>query len=134
MSHGRVVCLCGRVVMQCRCPGPHQDTVKAGPCSCAIPGDGAKITTNVELRHKEHAAEVAAVERALGKGCGDFYCRACGCNQILINEILRLREELAETEVLVESVKAQRDGANNRIKYLEDLIREAAGKALGVGS
>jgi hypothetical protein len=36
------------------------------------------------------------LERAMGEGCGDYYCRYCACADILIDEILRLREELAK--------------------------------------
>jgi len=41
--------------------------------------------------------------------------------------------ELAEAELQIIALKAQRDGANNRVVYLERFIREAALKS-GVGS
>lgn len=34
MSHKRLVCICGKVLLQCRCPGPHEDEVCPNPCSC----------------------------------------------------------------------------------------------------
>lgn len=35
MHHKRLVCRCGKVLLQCRCPGPHKDEVSPNPCSCA---------------------------------------------------------------------------------------------------
>lgn len=133
MSHRRVICLCGRVIMQCRCPGPHQDTVKAGPCSCVLPEGGKRPAFTTAVVLPDQAKEAKAVEEALTNGCGDYYCSACSCADILCNEILRLREDIVEGDVLLGRLKERNLGAEARIKYLEDLIREAALKS-GVGS
>lgn len=34
MSHTQVVCICGKVLLQCRCPGPHDNVVSPQPCRC----------------------------------------------------------------------------------------------------
>ena len=103
--------------MQCRCPGPHEDTVKAGPCCC--PGD--KVELRVDLN-----------KPPLGRR--HFFCHcdtptrpevACPCDV----KMRELREELNEADVLILALRAQRDGANNRVKYLENLILECFGKS-----
>lgn len=39
-GHGRTVCTCGNVIAQCRCPGPHTDTVVNGCRKCGLNGQG----------------------------------------------------------------------------------------------
>jgi len=35
--HEEIVCVCGNVLLQCRCPGPHKKVMRPLPCICEKP-------------------------------------------------------------------------------------------------
>lgn len=123
-GHGRLICICGRVLASCRCPGPHVDKVSPNPCAC--PGDKVELRVDITKPPSfETAAEATATIFALMTGQK--------WDAVWLRRVEIIREELNELEMQATALKAQRDAANNRIKYLENLILSTA-KLAGVAS
>jgi len=106
--------------MQCRCPGPHEDTIKAGPCACPKP----KTPPLDELQAEALDYAVANLSSCLQQHGEDKLCLSCSNRRFAAEALADLRAELHDAEVLILALRAQRDGANNRVKYLEGLIQE----------
>lgn len=69
-EHFLVRCRCGRVISQCRCPGPKRVTVSPGPCrhtqAEALPEPATPRSTHVRMssdaREENEACEAIVVE------------------------------------------------------------------------
>lgn len=128
MSHGRTLCICGRVVMQCRCPsfaGGHVDTVKAGPCTC--PEVALPPLADRQAKALDYA--VANLSNCMRQHEDSGLCLPCSNRKFATEALIDLRGDLVHTEAALLEARTQRDGANNRVKYLENLIKEIVGKA-----
>lgn len=64
MSHGRTVCICGKVLLSCRCPGPHQDKV-TGPCVCCLVSEPGSFGEFLSLPNAEKLQLVAPKPQVL---------------------------------------------------------------------
>ena len=108
--------------MQCRCPGPHEDTIKAGPCSCAVPLAPGPTPEDLE---RERCANSG---HALSNGTLGTTCVPC-----MEYTNRELRQELNDAEVVHIALKARKQGLENRVKYLESLLRECGNAAAKAG-
>lgn len=109
MSHGRIICVCGRVLVSCRCPkgsNDHVDTVSPNPCVC--------------LGVKPLGPE--SVEDSLAAFAG--LINGQKWDSVWKRRLENIKAELNDAEVLIVALKARKQGLENRVKYLEGLLQE----------
>jgi hypothetical protein len=118
-GHGRLICLCGKVLASCRCPswtGGHVDKVSSNPCIC--PGDKIEfVPAPVDDKEVKRVLAIADVE---GNELGT-----------LARALRRAHEELRQEREAVESL---REGWNTQSASLfaeVARLREALEEALG---
>lgn len=86
MSYGKEICVCGKVLFQCRCARPHRDTVSTAPCQCNkamahIPS----IEEVLRIRAEKAESQVAALREALDeaeKALVRIANPSCGCRPV----------------------------------------------------
>lgn len=81
MSHGRTVCVCGKVLSSCRCPGPHMDFKQPGPCVCCVASEPIPEQT------AEDKAAIASADKQ--------WLRALTPEVIAVAEALKIADALA---------------------------------------